>query len=391
MQYLVSLLAEIGFFKMYIPQKQIENLRKLIQPGKVMVIYGPRRVGKTTLLKKYLEGENHSVLFVNGDDIIVRQYLESQSIQTLRDFVGHHRLLVVDEAQYVEKIGLNLKLIVDHIPGIKVIVTGSSSFDLAQDVGEPLTGRKYVLKLFPLAQMEISKIEKRHETTAGLESRLIYGSYPEVVLIRDNRRREDYLRELIQSYLFKDILVLEGIRYANKLVRLLQLLAFQIGKQVSFTELGKQLSMSKNTVERYLDLLEKVFVIYKLSGFSRNLRKEITKSQRYFFYDTGVRNALIGNFNPLAVRNDLGELWENYIITERMKRQEYLRSVTNSYFWRTYDKKEIDLVEEREGKLFGYEVKWKKERVKIPRDWTGGYPDAAFEVIHRENYLKFIQ
>ena len=376
---------------MYIPQKQIENLRKLIIPGKVMVIYGPRRVGKTTLLKKYLESENDSVLFVNGDDIIVRQYLESQSIQTLRDFIGHHRLLVVDEAQYVEKIGLNLKLIVDHIPGIKVIVTGSSSFDLARDVGEPLTGRKYVLKLFPLSQMEISKIEKRHETTAGLESRLIYGSYPEVVLIRDNRRREDYLRELIQSYLFKDILALEGIRYGNKLVRLLQLLAFQIGKQVSLTELGKQLSMSKNTVERYLDLLEKVFVIYRLSGFSRNLRKEITKSQRYFFYDTGVRNALIGNFNPLAVRNDLGELWENYIITERMKRQEYLCIVTNSYFWRTYDKKEIDLVEEREGKLFGYEVKWKKERVKIPRDWTAGYPGAAFEVIHRENYLKFIQ
>ncbi len=375
---------------MYIPQKQIENLRKLIIPGKVMVIYGPRRVGKTTLLKKYLESENDSVLFVNGDDIIVRQYLESQSIQTLRDFIGDHRLLVVDEAQYVEKIGLNLKLVVDHIPGIKVIVTGSSSFDLARDVGEPLTGRKYVLKLFPLSQMEISKIEKRHETTAGLESRLIYGSYPEVVLIRDNRRREDYLRELIQSYLFKDILALEGIRYGNKLVRLLQLLAFQIGKQVSLTELGKQLSMSKNTVERYLDLLEKVFVIYRLSGFSRNLRKEITKSQRYFFYDTGVRNALISNFNPISVRNDLGELWENYIITERMKRQEYLRIVTNSYFWRTYDKKEIDLVEEREGKLFGYEIKWKKERVKIPRDWNSSYPGATFEVIHRENYLKFI-
>ena len=383
-------MSETGFFEVYIPQQQIENLRKLIEPGKVTVIYGPRRVGKTTLLKKYLETQNDRVLFVNGDDIVVRQYLESQSIQTLRDFIGDHRLLVVDEAQYVEKIGLNLKLIVDHIPGIKVIVTGSSSFDLAQDVGEPLTGRKYVLKLFPLAQMEISKIEKRHETTAGLESRLIYGSYPEVVLIRDNLRREDYLRELIQSYLFKDILVLEGIRYANKLVRLLQLLAFQIGKQVSFTELGKQLSMSKNTVERYMDLLEKVFVIYRLSGFSRNLRKEITKSHRYFFYDTGVRNALIGNFNPLALRNDVGELWENYIITERMKRQAYLRKVTNSYFWRTYDKKEIDLVEERGGKLFGYEVKWEKARVKIPRDWTGGYPDAAFEVIHRGNYLEFI-
>jgi len=239
--------------------------------------------------------------------------------------------------------------------------------------------------------MEISQTEKRHETQANLESRLIYGSYPEVVTMRDNLRREDYLRELIQSYLFKDILVLEGIRYANKLVRLLQLLAFQIGKHVSVTELGRQLSMSKNTVERYLDLLEKVFVIYRLSGFSRNLRKEITKSQRYFFYDCGVRNTLIGNFNPLAVRNDQGELWENYIVTERMKRQEYLRCTTNSYFWRTYDKKEIDLVEEREGRLFGYEVKWKNERVKVPRDWAVSYPDASYEVIHRENYLQFIQ
>lgn len=374
----------------YIPQKQLENLGQLIMPGKVVVIYGPRRAGKTTLLKKYIESESSGVLFVNGDDIIVRQYLESQSVNTLRDFVGNHQLLVVDEAQYIEKIGLNLKLIVDHIPDIKVIATGSSSFDLASDVGEPLTGRKFVFKLFPLAQMEISKIEKRHETRANVETRLIYGSYPEIVTMRDNHRREDYLRELVQSYLFKDILALEGIRFANKLVRLLQLLAFQIGKQVSLAELGKQLSMSKNTVERYLDLLEKVFVIYRLAGFSRNLRKEITKSQRYFFYDTGIRNALIGNFNPLAIRNDLGELWENYIITERKKRQEYLRCTTNSYFWRTYDKKEIDLVEEREGKLFGYEVKWKDERVKVPKDWIAGYPDAAFEVIHSENYLQFI-
>lgn len=376
---------------MYIPQKQIENLRKLISPGKVVVIYGPRRVGKTTLIKKYLEGEGAGVLFVNGDDIVVRQYLESQSINQLRDFVGDHRLLVVDEAQYVEKIGLNLKLIVDHIPAIKVIATGSSSFDLAKDVGEPLTGRKFVLKLFPLAQMEISQIEKLHETRANLESRLIYGSYPEVVTMRDNRRRESYLHEMIQSYLFKDILALEGIRYANKLVRLLQLLAFQIGKQVSLAELGRQLSMSKNTVERYLDLLEKVFVVYRLSGFSRNLRKEITKNQRYFFYDNGIRNALIGNFNPVAIRNDLGELWENYIITERMKKHEYQRRVTNTYFWRTYDKKEIDLVEEREGNLIGYEVKWKNARIKVPKDWDANYPDAGFEVIHRGNYLRFIQ
>ena len=375
----------------YIPQKHIENLRQLITPGKVVVIYGARRVGKTTLVKKYLESVDAKVLFVDGDDIVVREYLESQSIRRLQDFVGDHSLLVVDEAQHIEKIGLNLKLIVDHMPTIQVIATGSSSFDLARDVGEPLTGRKFVLTLFPLAQMEISKIEKPHETQANRESRLIYGSYPEVVTMRSNAGREEYLREIISSYLFKDILALEGIRYANKLVRLLQLLAFQIGKEVSLAELGSQLGMSKNTVERYLDLLEKVFVIYRLRGFSRNLRKEITKNQRYYFFDTGIRNALIQNFNPLAIRNDLGELWENYIITERFKKREYLRHTGNTYFWRTYDKKEIDLVEEQRGKLFGYEIKWKNVPAKPPKQWHANYPDAHYEVVHQENYLTFIQ
>ncbi len=376
---------------MYVPQKQIENLRQLITPGKVVVIYGARRVGKTTLLKKYLEEDRAEALFVTGDDIVARQYLESQSINKLKDFIGKHSLLVVDEAQYVEKIGLNLKLIVDHIENIKVVATGSSSFDLAKDVGEPLTGRKFILRLYPLAQMEISQIEKRHETAANLESRLIYGSYPEVVTSPDNTFREEYLREIISSYLFKDILALEGIRYANKLVRLLQLLAFQIGKGVSINELGSQLGMSKNTVERYIDLLEKVFVIYRLGGFSRNLRKEITKNQRFYFMDNGIRNAVIGNFNPLALRNDPGELWENYIITERLKRQAYTRTAANSYFWRTYDKKEIDLVEEQNGRLSGYEIKWKNVPAKAPKDWSTHYPDADFTVIHQENYLRFIQ
>jgi predicted AAA+ superfamily ATPase len=376
----------------YIPQKHIENLRKLITPSKVVVIYGARRVGKTTLLQKFLENEDTAhVLFVNGDDIVVRHYLESQSMNKLQDFVGEHSLLIVDEAQYIEKIGLNLKIIVDHMPHLKVIATGSSSFDLAKDVGEPLTGRKFVLTLFPLAQMEISELEKRHETEANLEVRLIYGSYPEVVTTRDNARREEYLREIISSYLFKDILALEGVRYANKLVRILQLLAFQIGSEVSLAELGRQLGMSKNTVERYLDLFEKVFVIYRRTGFSRNLRKEITKNHRFYFFDNGIRNALIGNFNPLAIRNDVGELWENYVISERYKRQEYNRQTVNSYFWRTYDKKEIDLVEEQKGELSGYEIKWKNVPVKIPRDWKASYPSADFSVIHRENYLEFIQ
>jgi len=222
----------------YIHQKHLQNLRQLVAPGKVVVICGPRRVGKTTLVKEYLKGVTTKSLFVDADDIVVREYLESQSISKLRDFVGDHTLLVVDEAQHVAKIG------------------GSSSLDLAKDAGEPLTGRKVLLTLFPLAQMEISTIEKPHETQANLESRLIYGSYPEVVTMRSNADREEYLRELISSYLFKDILALEGIRYANKLVRLLQLLAFQIGKEVSLTEVGAQLGMSKNTVERYLDLLE---------------------------------------------------------------------------------------------------------------------------------------
>ena len=375
----------------YIPRNQIENLKNLLIPGKVVIVYGARQVGKTTLIKKFLENLDEKVLFVDGDDITVKQYLESQSIIQLRDFVGDHSLLVIDEAQHVEKIGLNLKLTVDHIPNLKVLATGSSSFDLAKDVGEPLTGRKFVLKLYPLAQMEISQTESRHETEANLEGRLVYGSYPEVVTMHDNTMRKEYLREIVSSYLFKDILALEGLRYANKLVRLLQLLGFQIGKEVSLTELGSQLGMSKNTVERYLDLLEKVFVIYRLGGFSRNLRKEITKNSRYYFIDNGIRNAVIQNFNPINLRDDLGVIWENYILTERMKWREYLRKSGNAYFWRTYDKKEIDLVEERMGKLHGYEVKWAKTSKDAPKDWQEGYPGAGFQIIHKANYLEFIQ
>ncbi len=376
---------------MYIPQKQLENLSALVRSGKVIVIYGARRVGKTTLLRRFIDNlDKETVLFVNGDDITARQFLESQSIEKLRDFVGSHQYLIVDEAQYVRNIGLNLKLIVDHIPGIKVVATGSSSFDLAQNVGEPLTGRRFVLKLFPLAQMEISNLEKAHETSANLESRLLYGSYPEVVTLRDNKLREEYLRELIASYLFKDILALEGVRYADKLVRLLQLLAFQIGNEVSLAEIGRQLAMSKNTVERYLDLLEKAFVIFRLTGFSRNLRKEITKNNRYFFYDVGIRNAVVGMFNPLNLRDDTGKIWENYMIAEFQKHREYQRQPSRFYFWRTYDRKEIDLIEDYAGKLCGYEIKWTKRRVSAPKDWQKNYPQAGFEVIHRDNYLHYI-
>lgn len=375
---------------MYIHQKQLDSLEALIAPNKVVVIFGPRRCGKTTLINKYLEKTDEKFLLVSGEDIIVRDFLSSQSIARLTDFVGKNSLLVVDEAQKIEDIGLNLKLIVDHIKGIKVIVTGSSSFDLARNVGEPLTGRKFTLKMFPLAQLELTQLEQRHETIANLETRLIYGSYPESVLTSDTRMRELYLKEVVSSYLYKDILEMEGIRHPDKIVRLLQLLVYQIGKEVSLNEIASQLGISKNTVERYVELLEKNFVIYKLTGFSRNLRKEISKSSRYYFYDNGIRNALINNFNSLLLRDDTGMLWENYIVMERIKKQEYTGISANNYFWRTYDQKEIDFVEERGGNLYGYEIKWKKGRTKPPKDWIEGYSNASYEVIGRENYLEFI-
>jgi predicted AAA+ superfamily ATPase len=375
---------------MYIAQKQLENLRMAAKPGKVVVLYGARRTGKTTLLHEFLKTVEEPYLLVSGEDIAVQGYLSSQSVEKLTAFLGRNRLLVVDEAQKVLQIGLNLKLIVDHIPGVRIIATGSSSFDLARSIGEPLTGRKTTLKLFPLAQMEIGQTEQRHQTDANLESRLIYGSYPEVVLTIDNRAREQYLKEIVSSYLYKDVLELDGIRHSGKISRLLQLIAFQIGKEVSYTELASSLGMSKNTAERYLDLLEKAFVLQKLGGFSRNLRSEITKNSRYYFLDNGIRNALINNFNPLQLRNDVGELWENYLVIERLKRQEYLGQAANNYFWRTYRQQELDFVEERGGRLFGYEMKWGKKKVKPPTEWRASYPDADFALVNQENYLEFV-
>lgn len=375
---------------MYIRQKQLDNIRQFLSPGKVVVLYGARRTGKTTLVEELLKEIKEPFLFVSGDDITVQEFLASRSVEKLKAFVGSSRLLIVDEAQRIRDIGLNLKLIVDHIEGIRVVATGSSSFDLARSVGEPLTGRKYTLRLYPLAQSEIGQTENPAQTAANLESRLVYGSYPEIVLISDNRRREQYLREIVSSYLYKDILEMDGVRHSAKISRLLQLIAFQIGKEVSCAELGGQLGMSKNTVERYLDLLERAFVVFRLQGFSRNLRKEITKNCRYYFLDVGIRNALINNYNPLSLRDDVGLLWENYLVMERLKKQEYLGLAANNYFWRTYTKQEIDFVEEREGRLNGFEMKWGKGRNRPPREWAAAYPEAGWQVINRDNYQEFI-
>ena len=373
----------------YIHQFQLEKLKEKLVPGKVIVIYGPRRVGKTTLVQHFLK-KLKNYLFVTGEDLTVQSYLSSQSIQKLKEFIGSCDLLVIDEAQAIPNIGLNLKLIVDHIPNLKVIVTGSSIFDLSKEIGEPLTGRKKTLKLFPLSQIELSKVEDLMKTKSSLEGRLIFGSYPEVITANSIQEKSEYLREITNDYLFKDLLSFEGLKKSKKIADLLRLIAFQVGKELSLSELGKSLGLNKITIEKYLDILEQAFIIINIRGFSRNLRKEVTKTSRYYFYDNGVRNALINNFNALSFRDDIGSIWENYLVVERIKKQEYKELHANNYFWRTYDQKEIDWVEERDGFLRGFEFKWKEKKVKAPKIWKETYANSSFDVIHQNNYLDFI-
>jgi hypothetical protein len=366
---------------------------KLCRPGKVVAIYGPRRCGKTTLVSKFIAAVGNrfgKVHVVSGDDMEIRERLSTQSIEGLRAFVGDTGLLVVDEAQRIPEIGLNLKIIVDNMPQVAVVATGSSAFDLAGKIRESLTGRCFNLRLFPLAQMEIDTVENRFETLTRLPTRLVYGSYPDVVTAGGDVERERYLKEVAGSYLYRDALAVGGIKHADKLDQLLRLLGYQIGSQVSLTELGQKLEMDKNTVAHYIDLLEKSFILYRLGGFSRNLRNEVTRMAKYFFWDVGVRNAVVGDFRPLSSRDDVGQLWENYLVIERAKRREYLDSYGHDYFWRTHTQQEIDLVEDKDGALHGYEFKWTEAKASAPKEWRRAYPDATFEVVNRENYLKFI-
>lgn len=361
-----------------------------IQPQKVVVIYGPRRVGKTTLLHQLAKKITEPILWLTGEDLDVQAGLSSQSTEGLKSFIGSYKLVIIDEAQYVDQIGLNLKIAVDQLPGVKVIATGSSSFDLASQVGEPLVGRKWGYYLYPLSQLELAPTETPFESKQRIETRLIYGSYPEVITASGLADKVKILESIIDGVLFKDIFTLEGVKKPQKVINLVKLLALQIGGQVSLSELASSLEINFATVERYLDLLEKTFVIRRVFGFSRNLRKEITKTCRYYFWDNGIRNALINNFNPLSVRSDIGQLWENYLFIEREKKREYQKLYSSIYFWRTHDRQEIDLVEEREGKLYGFEFKWKSKRVRVPRDWQRTYPKAEFAAINPDNYLEFV-
>ncbi len=290
----------------------------------------------------------------------------------------------------IKNIEQTLKILVDQIPDIKIIITGSSSFELAGQVGEPLTERKKTLTLYPIAHLELNDLYNRYELNEMLEKFLIYGTYPEIITANSTHEKRELITEISQSYLLKDILELDKIKNSKNLIDLLRLLAFQIGSEVSLSELGQKLGIDAKTVHRYIDLLEKSFVIYNLRGFSRNLRKEITKKSKYYFYDNGIRNAIIANFNTLDLRDNIGKLWKNFLIMERIKKQNYTDIFANNYFWRTWDQKEIDFIEEREGRLYGFEFKWGTSAAKAPKEWLATYPNATFETINQTNYLDFI-
>ncbi|HOY33396.1 MAG TPA: ATP-binding protein [Bacteroidales bacterium] len=368
-------------------QKKIEGKLK---SGKVLLLLGARRTGKTFLIKQIIKSLNTHRLLLNGEDFQVAAKLENKSISEYKQIVGKNKLLIIDEAQKIKDIGRILKIMIDEIDGLTIMATGSSVFDLSQKLGEPLTGRNINFKVFPIAQYELKDLENPIETQSNLEQRLILGSYPELFSMSGYAEKQEYLIGLVNSFLLKDILELDNIKNASKILNILRLLAFQVGSEVSFSEIGQKVALSRNTVERYIDLLEKTFIIFCLGGFSKNLRKEVSKNSKYYFWDNGIRNAVISNFNPLSLRNDVGQLWENYIISERLKYLAYQTKPANVFFWRTYDQQEIDWVEERAGKLFAFEIKYIKNKVKIPEAWKEAYPESEFSVISKENYLDFI-
>lgn len=367
-----------------------KNLQEYLAFKKVLILYGPRQVGKTTLITEFLKTYSGTYRFDTGDDIETRNVFLSESKSQLLDYAGSNSLIVIDEAQRIAGIGLGLKILVDALPCTYFLITGSSSIEPMGQVGEPLTGRKKTLFLYPLSQKELIPNQNRFDMKRSLESYLLFGGYPEVFNIQDKKGKENYLKELTHSYLLKDILEMDKVKNSQLLLDLLRSLAFQIGGEVSLSELSRNLGINAKTVARYIDLLEKSFIIYGLSGFSRNLRKEITKMRKFYFYDNGIRNALISNFNPLSLRNDAGMLWENFIFMERLKKRSYDDINANIFFWRTWDKEEIDLIEEREGHLFGFEFKYKSQKKLKIGSWQQSYPNEPVEVIDSENYPDFI-
>ena len=366
------------------------SIQDNLQAGKVFILYGARQVGKTTLVKKFLSMTSLKYRYDTGDNFQIADQLSRCTYQSTQDHVGNNELIVIDEAQKIENIGTALKLMVDMNPKLHVIATGSSSFELANMTNESLTGRKKVYQLFPISQHELAGIYAPSELKNNKQDFIVYGSYPEVVTLKGRKEKIELIREITYSYLIKDILEFDKIRNSEKIYKLLQLLAFQIGSEVSANELAQNVGIDVKTIQRYLDLLEKSYVIFSLNAYSTNPRKEISKGSKYYFYDLGIRNALINNFNLLDQRNDVGVMWENFMIVERIKRDAYMKKYKNYYFWRTYTQKEVDFIEEYDGKIVAYEFKFKPQTTQSPKAWQDSYPDAQYSTIHIDNYLEFI-
>lgn len=366
-------------------------LKQLDDGPRGVVVYGPRQAGKTTLVNDMLAQRDWKTLVLNGDQ---RggwwEQITSRELAKIKLLVQGYDLVFVDEAQRIPEIGLVLKIILDELPQMRVIATGSSSLDLASKVSEPLTGRAYTYRLYPISYLELQASQTPHELDEQLEERLVFGSYPKIFSLEGAEAITEYLTNITDNCLYRDLLEFSGIRNSPKIRDLLRLLAFQVGSQVSLAELASSLELSRATVGAYIDLLEKSFVVFRLGGFSRNLRKEVTKMDKIYFYDNGIRNTLIGNMNLLTNRDDAGRLWENFLIGERMKKMEYEEGGYGHYFWRLASGAEMDLVEEKGGELSGYELKFSQKTARFPKSWGRAYPGAGFACINKDNYLRFV-
>lgn len=369
-------------------RKSIQD--ELIKGQKLVVLYGARQTGKTSLLVKITEELPYRTVRVNADQTKYQEVFSGQDLKKMQDLVEGYELLFIDEGQKIPDLGIHLKILHDETPSLRIVVTGSSSFDLATKLGEPMTGRKRVFTLFPLSQEEMASLYNPFELKEHLSDFMIFGSYPEVLIQSNRDDRFEALREISDSYLMKDIIEISQIRHVQKAYQLLKLLAFQIGSEVSIHELSQSLKLNHETVESYIGLFEKAFVIFRLGGFSRNLRNEIKKSSKIYFWDTGIRNYLIGNMNRRDQRNDLGALFENFLIAERQKWLYNHRSLSNSYFWRLYTGAEIDYVEENQGELTAFEIKWGQGKIRAPKSWIETYK-ADVKLLNQKNYLDFIK
>jgi predicted AAA+ superfamily ATPase len=366
--------------------RTIENsILEKLNKGKAIVMVGARQVGKTTLINEILKDKNF--LFLDADDPSIRSLLDNPTTEQIRTIIGAHKYVFLDEAQRIPGIGLTLKIITDQFKDVQLIVSGSSSFDLGNSLNEPLTGRKWEYELFPISWEEYENEQGFIKSEQQIENRLLYGFYPDV--INQQGKEKDVLKNLVNSYLYRDILAFSAIRKPEVLEKLLQALALQMGSEVNYNELAQLIGINKVTVQNYIEILEKGYIVFRLNSFSRNIRNEIKQNRKIYFYDNGLRNMIIGNFNPLAMRMDKGALWENFLISERLKQNRYKDTFARMYFWRTKQQQEIDFVEEHNGEINAYEFKWIKNKVKTPENFVKTY-HASFKVIDRKNFREFV-